>query len=78
LEIDLCLKRVRNIKYLELANEVVPRKESGALEELNHLLEDTTGIYIRSDVSFGAFLSGGLDSSVPGIKLMRQLILSKS
>ena len=40
------------------------RRDAAAVrEEFEHLLEDAVRISMRSDVPFGAFLSGGLDSS---------------
>lgn len=40
------------------------RRDAPAVrEEFQHLLEDAVRISMRSDVPFGAFLSGGLDSS---------------
>jgi asparagine synthase (glutamine-hydrolysing) len=39
------------------------RRESDWMEEFNSILEDAVRLRLRSDVPFGAFLSGGVDSS---------------
>lgn len=63
LEIDLAGARWIKHRYWHLAPQLRPRSEAEALDELEALLRETVGLYVRSDVPFGAFLSGGVDSS---------------
>lgn len=47
-------------------NDTMPKdslKDSDVVEEFRYLLSDAVRLRLRSDVPFGAFLSGGLDSS---------------
>ncbi len=63
LEIDLARGRLTKSRYWRLEPQVRRRSEADSLDELEALLRETVGLYVRSDVPFGAFLSGGVDSS---------------
>jgi asparagine synthase (glutamine-hydrolysing) len=62
--VDVHTGRVEKKRYWNLNINIVERDEESWLEELNATLEDTIRIYVRSDVPFGSFLSGGVDSSL--------------
>lgn len=64
LEIDLTTGETRQERYWSL--EPAPRvwNEKKTVDELDALLAEVTDLYVRSDVPFGAFLSGGIDSSM--------------
>ena len=51
----------------------VERSEEDWLEELNATLDEAIRLHVRSDVPFGAFLSGGMDSSIVTALMARQL-----
>jgi asparagine synthase (glutamine-hydrolysing) len=60
-------KRIANRRYWDLPypeDSKYITNESRASEQLYELLVDATRIRLRSDVPIGAYLSGGLDSSV--------------
>ncbi len=63
LEIDLTRGTVSKRRYWRLEPHLGKRLETKCLEELEALLHEIVGLYVRSDVPFGAFLSGGVDSS---------------
>jgi len=64
LEIDTLSGEVKKERYWHLPIDIQKRSEADWLEELNEVLDDTVRMCVRSDVPFGAFLSGGLDSSL--------------
>jgi asparagine synthase (glutamine-hydrolysing) len=65
--------RVKVARYwqLDYAMDAPPQTEEAYAEELLALLTDATRLRLRSDVPVGAYLSGGLDSTVT-VALARQ------
>jgi len=64
LEIDTQSGEVKKERYWHLMLDHQQKSEADWLEELNDVLDDTVRMCVRSDVPFGAFLSGGVDSSL--------------
>jgi len=55
--------KINRYWHLEPESSVFGRSEESYLEEFTALLDDAVKIRLMSDVPFGAYLSGGLDSS---------------
>ncbi|WP_103665858.1 asparagine synthase (glutamine-hydrolyzing) [Gracilimonas amylolytica] len=70
---DIKLTQYWDIAHLEQNNDL---SEDGFLDKFEKLLNDAVRIRLRSDVDVGAFLSGGLDSSLI-CALMRKNDLEK-
>ena len=49
----------------------IPRDEAAVLQALDRVLEDSVTVHQRSDVPYGLFLSGGVDSSVIAAMMAR-------
>jgi asparagine synthase (glutamine-hydrolysing) len=61
----IAIRRYWKLEYPELGEDALGgRGERDIAEELGELLLDATRIRLRSDVPVGAYLSGGLDSSI--------------
>ncbi len=73
LEIDLNSGNINNVCYWKLQPNPSNLPEEVCLEQLNAELDNVLRIYVRSDVPFGAFLSGGVDSSLVTALMSRQL-----
>ncbi len=73
LEVDLASGGIAQHRYWQLSPRVRERVESEALEELDALLDEIVRLYVRSDVPFGAFLSGGVDSGLVSALMSRIL-----
>lgn len=65
LTFDMKTGGVQIVPYWNPTNFTAPEysDDSQAVEELLDLLQDSVGMRLMSDVPFGAFLSGGVDSS---------------
>lgn len=65
-EIDCNTLEIEKTKYWEIKNlpEIENISEEEVFEKIDEILTDAIKIRLRSDVGIGAFLSGGLDSSL--------------
>lgn len=64
LEIDVARGTVASKTYWAPPSESRERPDGEILEEFEAKLAETVSIYVRSDVPFGSFLSGGIDSTL--------------
>lgn len=64
LEIDLQSRSLKSRCYWNLAPRDIHRSESEWMEAINFELDQSVRLHTRGDVPFGAFLSGGIDSSI--------------
>jgi len=66
--------QVQDVAYWDVVyREDEDRGKSAYIEEFNHLFEDSIRLRLISDVPFGVFLSGGVDSSSVAYWMSRHL-----
>jgi len=65
-KIDVKTLKLKNTKYWDISNvkEIENISQNEVLERIDEIFIDAIRIRLRSDVGIGAFLSGGLDSSL--------------
>ncbi|MGF1758896.1 asparagine synthase (glutamine-hydrolyzing) [Photobacterium sagamiensis] len=62
--IKVTAQAVEEVRWWDIANVKLQQKsETQWIDEFNEILDDAVRIRLRADVPFGAFLSGGVDSS---------------
>jgi asparagine synthase (glutamine-hydrolysing) len=66
-------QRYWDLSFAKPSSNIVGKSDEAYADELLALLRETIGIHLRSDVPFGAFLSGGLDSSTIVALMAEQL-----
>ena len=66
LQINTKTFNIKTTKYWDISNtkELDNVSEEDVFDKIDEILEDAIKIRLRSDVGIGAFLSGGLDSSL--------------
>ena len=63
---------VHEVRYWTPRFEQSSRKEDDFLDEVQEAIDESVRIHMRSDVPFGAYLSGGVDSSMVVLAMARR------
>ena len=71
--VDLNSGQTRLQRYWTLSPDISCVGEAEALDRLNAILADAVRLSLRSDVPFGSFLSGGVDSSIVSALMASEL-----